>query len=126
MPTDSFYRIWAIDQDTPDYQALAGLVGEGTLAGSLLEGGNLDSRSAGALSTAFGAFTGQNCFITPYCTDESPGERDAPQVCPPGTISISTAHSPLQAPGHDFYGQCAEGWHRHICCPEDNAPKNCK
>jgi hypothetical protein len=37
---------------------------EGALASSLLEGGNLDGRSAGALSDAFAAYTGQNCFVT--------------------------------------------------------------
>ncbi|RMY34078.1 hypothetical protein D0866_05494 [Hortaea werneckii] len=118
--------IWAVDQDTPDYEALAGLIGEGSLANSLLEGGSLDDRSAGALSDAFAAYTGQNCFVTPTCTDGSSKEKTADQVCPAGSISISTAHSPLQAPGHDFHGQCSEGWYRHICCPEDNAPKNCK
>ncbi|KAI7241261.1 glycoside hydrolase family 18 protein [Hortaea werneckii] len=118
--------IWALDQDTPDYEALAGLIGEGPLANSLLEGGSLDDRSAGALSDAFAAYTGQNCFVTPTCTDGSSEEKTADQVCPAGSISISTAHSPLQAPGHDFHGQCSEGWYRHICCPEDNAPKNCE
>jgi chitinase len=76
----SGFMIWAIDQDTPDYQALAGLIGEDMLAGSLLEGGSLDSRGASALSDAFGAYTGQNCFVTPTCTDGTSGQQSADQV----------------------------------------------
>ena len=41
-------------------------------------------------------------------------------------MSVSTAHSPLQAPKHDLHGTCDEGWFRHICCPTKAMPKNCK
>jgi chitinase len=85
----SGFMIWAVDQDTPDFQALAGLIGKEMLAGSLLEGGNLDSRSASALSDAFGAYTGQNCFVTPTCTDGASGQQSSDQVqAPQGYFSL--------------------------------------
>ncbi|KAL8913518.1 MAG: hypothetical protein Q9171_001706 [Xanthocarpia ochracea] len=116
--------IWAIDQDNTNYDALSGLLGD--FSSSQLEGGGLDDKSAEALSSAFGAYTGQNCFVTPTCTDGTDGQKQKDQVCPSGTMSVSTAHSPLQAPGRDLNGRCDEGWYRHICCPTKAMPKNCK
>ncbi|KAL8697313.1 MAG: hypothetical protein Q9224_002379, partial [Gallowayella concinna] len=116
--------IWAIDQDTQNHDALSGLLGD--FSSSQLEGGGLDDKSAAALSDAFGAFTGQNCFITPTCTDGTDAQKQKDQVCPSGTMSVSTAHSPLQAPGHDLHGACDEGWFRYICCPTKAMPENCK
>ncbi|KAL2060601.1 hypothetical protein VTL71DRAFT_9242 [Oculimacula yallundae] len=116
--------IWAIDQDTEDHKALDGLFGDSDL--SQLEGGNLDPRTAGALSSAFGAYTGQNCFVTPTCTDGSDGQKQKDQVCPSGYSSVSTAHNPLQKPGHSLNGDCAKNWFRYVCCPTNAMPKNCK
>ncbi|KAK4982525.1 hypothetical protein LTR50_007700 [Elasticomyces elasticus] len=61
--------IWAIDQDTQSHVALQGLLGD--FSARQLEGGNLDPKTATVLSLAFGAYTGQNCFVTPTCTDGS-------------------------------------------------------
>lgn len=116
--------IWAIDQDTQNHDALEGLLGD--FSSSQLEGGSLDDKTAAALSTAFGAYTGQNCFVTPTCTDGTDGQKQTDQVCPSGTMSVSTAHSPSQATGHDLHGTCDEGWFRYICCPTKAMPKNCK
>lgn len=116
--------IWAIDQDTQNHDALESLLGD--FSGSQLEGGNLDNKTAAALSAAFGAYTGQNCFITPTCTDGTDGQKQKDQICPPGTDAVSTAHSPVQAAGHDLHGTCDEGWFRYICCPTKAFPKNCK
>ena len=116
--------IWAIDQDTQNHSALEGLLGD--FSSSQLEGGGLDDNTAAALSNAFGAYTGQNCFVTPTCTDGSDDQKQNDQVCPSGTTSVSTAHSPLQASSHELHGDCSEGWYRHICCPTISMPKNCK
>ena len=116
--------IWAIDQDTQNHDALSGLLGD--FSSSQLEGGNLDDKTAAALSDAFGAYTGQNCFVTPTCTDGTDSQKQNEQVCPSGTMSVSTAHSPLQAPGQKLHGTCDEGWFRYICCPQKAMPKNCK
>ena len=113
--------IWAIDQDTQNHDALSGLLGDFSF--SQLEGGSLDDKTAAALSDAFGAYTGQNCFVTPTCTDGTDGQKQKDQICPSGT---STAHAPLQAPNHDLHGTCDEGWFRYICCPKKAMPKNCK
>ena len=116
--------IWAIDQDTQNHDALEGLLGD--FSSSQLEGGSLDPKAAKALSSAFGAYTGQNCFVTPTCTDGTDGQKQQDQVCPTGTRSVSTAHNPLQAAKHDLYGTCDEGWFRYICCPEKAMPRNCE
>ncbi len=116
--------IWALDQDTQGHDALEGLLGD--FSASQLEGGNLDDQTATALSSAFGAYTGQNCFVTPTCTDGSDGQKQHDQVCPSGTSAISTAHAPLQAPGYHLNGDCSTGWYRFICCPTNAMPKNCE
>lgn len=116
--------IWAIDQDNLKHDALSGLLGD--FSSSQLEGGGLDDKSAGALSSAFGAYTGQNCYVTPTCTDGTDGQKQQDQICPAGTMSVSTAHAPVQAPGHELHGSCDEGWWRYICCPTKSMPKNCK
>lgn len=104
--------IWAIDQDTQDHAAISALFGEDI--GSQLEGGSLDAQTAGVLSSVFGAYTGQNCFVTPTCTDGTSGQMSADQVCPSGFSSVSTAHAPIQAAGHDLHGQCDQGWYRSM------------
>lgn len=116
--------IWALDQDTQGHDALEGLLGD--FSSSQLEGGNLDDQTATALSLAFGAYTGQNCFVTPTCTDGSDGQKQHDQVCPSGTSAVSTAHAPLQAPGFQLNGDCSTGWYRFICCPINSMPKNCE
>ncbi|KAL8692321.1 MAG: hypothetical protein Q9218_002638, partial [Villophora microphyllina] len=99
--------IWAIDQDTQNHDALEGLLGD--FSDSQLEGGNLDPKTAAALSDAFGAYTGQNCFVTPTCTDGSDAQKQNEQVCPAGSMAVSTAHAPLQAAGKERHGDCDEG-----------------
>ncbi|KAI3068615.1 CAZyme family GH18 [Aspergillus niger] len=121
----SGWMIWAIDQDDGDFDALAGVIGE-DLSVMQMEGGGLSGDAANALADAFAAYTGQNCFVTPRCTDGSSGEKNPDQVCPSGYMSVSTAHNPLQAGNKELHGDCSEGWYRHICCPEDAMPKNCE
>ena len=110
----SGFMIWALDQDTQSFTALSDPLGEDAISSSLMEGGSLDSQTAGALSDIFGAYTGQNCFITSTCTDGSSKEQTADQVCGSGFISVSTAHSPVQAPGHLLHGICSKGWYCHM------------
>ena len=116
--------IWAIDQDNQNHDALSGLLGD--FSSIQLEGGGLDDKSAAALSDAFGAYTGQNCFVTPTCTDGSDGQQQEDQKCPSGFMDVSTAHAPKQAQGYELHGTCDEGWFRKICCPAKAMPENCK
>jgi glycosyl hydrolase family 18 (putative chitinase) len=116
--------IWAVDQDDEKFDALNGLMGDFSLI--QMEGGNLSPEAAAALAGLFGAYTGQDCFVTPRCTDGTSGQQGPDQVCPSEYMSVDTAHSPLQAAGHDLFGQCSQGWYRHICCPKKAMPVNCK
>jgi chitinase len=115
--------VWALDQDNATFDAYEGLMGDTSLL--QLEGGGLSDDEKAALADQFAAYTGQNCFVTPRCTDGSAKQQGPDQVCPGGFQSVSTAHTPKQAPGHDYFGECSEGWYRHICCPKNAMPKNC-
>ncbi|KAK3897425.1 hypothetical protein C8A05DRAFT_39031, partial [Staphylotrichum tortipilum] len=101
--------IWAIDQDTGQYDALAGLLVAGAAAGSQLEGGSLLDAQKERLAAEFGAYTGQDCFY----------------YCPSGYTAVSTAHEPLQRPDYYIGHSCSEGSFRYICCPSSAMPKNC-
>ncbi|KAK1841138.1 Killer toxin subunits alpha/beta 1 [Colletotrichum chrysophilum] len=115
--------IWAIDQDTSNFTAMGELFGD--YSHLQLEG--LDHDSADRLSDLFGQFTGQDCFVTEKCTDGTSGERGAGQVCPAGTMSVETAHNPLQRhPMPLSGGTCKKGWYRHICCPKSSMPQDCE
>ncbi|KAI9892808.1 MAG: hypothetical protein M1814_000967 [Vezdaea aestivalis] len=119
--------VWAIDQDTLDYQALTGLLGDEALRGSLLQGGDLDDYEKSKLSSQFGAYTGQNCYVTPKCTDGTSSARGSDQICKGGFTSIETAHNPLQNSAIDNYdSHCPTGSYHHICCPTQALPRNCK
>lgn len=119
------WMIWAIDQDDGQFDALTGVVGK-DLSIMQMEGGGLSGDTATVLADAFAAYTGQNCFVTPRCTDGSSEEKNPDQVCPSGYLSVSTAHNPPQAGNKERHGDCSKGWYRHICCPDDAMPKNCE
>uniref|UniRef100_A0A0P0CAT0 chitinase n=1 Tax=Hypocrella siamensis TaxID=696354 RepID=A0A0P0CAT0_9HYPO len=115
--------IWSLDQDDDGFDALYGLMGD--VSSLELSGGPPARELKEKLAHEIGAFTGQDCFVTPRCTDGSHDQQGPEQVCPNGYQSMSTAHAPRQAPGHPYYGECAQGWYRHICCPRDALPKDC-
>lgn len=116
--------IWSLDADNARLDGLNGLMGD--FSGLQLEGGSASPSQRAALAHELSAYTGQECFITPRCTDGSPGQLGPEQVCPGGYQSVATAHSPKQAPGHPYYGACGKGWYRHICCPRSAMPRNCR
>ncbi|KAI1658123.1 putative bacteriodes thetaiotaomicron symbiotic chitinase [Daldinia decipiens] len=116
--------IWALDQDNSRFEAYNGVMGDTSLLE--LEGSGLSPEATAQLADQFAAYTGQNCFVTPRCTDGSPKEQGPQQVCPGGYQSVSAAHTPRQVQGHDYFGECSEGWWRNICCPKDALPKNCR
>lgn len=118
--------VWAVDQDTLDYQALGGLLGDSSISNSLIVGGEPDAAEKAALTSAFAAYNGQNCFVTKVCTDGTQAQKGPDQVCPAGMTSVSTAHSPVQAPGLPLQGACSTGWYRYICCPTKAMPQNCQ
>ncbi|KAK9422564.1 putative chitinase [Seiridium unicorne] len=115
--------VWALDQDDGQFDAISGLMGDYSLL--QMEGGGLSPEQLAQLAEQFGAYTGQNCYVTPTCTDGSPGQKSADQVCGSGFTPVSTAHTPLQRAGYPYHGECSKGWYRSICCPTDAMPKNC-
>lgn len=119
--------IWSLDLDTSTYTALSALLGDNALTTGLLSsGGNLTSAEQAALANEYGAFTGQDCMVTQFCTDGSSQEQGPGQSCPSGYTSVSTAHAPIQAPGYEINGTCAKDWYRHICCPTKHMPTGCE
>ena len=114
--------IWAIDQDTSQWDAMNGLFGDF----SMTELDGLGKDSAEKLHDLFGQFNGQDCYVTEKCTDGSDEERGDMQVCPDGYSSVETAHAPYQRNGRDLFGNCEKGWYRHICCPKRAMPHKCE
>ena len=118
--------IWAIDQDTGQYDALSGLLGTDAVAGALLQGGSLSDAQKTQLANEFGAYTGQDCFVTPECNDGHTNYgSDDEYYCPSGYTAVSTAHAPLQRPDLYISSACPQGSFRYICCPTVSMPKNC-
>ena len=102
------------------------------MQGALLQGGELNDAELADLAGSFAAYTGENCYVTPKCTDDTPGQKSTDQVCSAGFTSVETVHRPYQATG---VGQgnskmepekCDKGKFHHICCPTKALPKNCK
>ncbi|KAJ5717638.1 hypothetical protein N7488_003284 [Penicillium malachiteum] len=119
--------IWSLDLDTSTYTALSALLGDDAVTTGLLSsGGNLTSAEKVTLADQYGAYTGQNCMVTQFCTDSSSKEQGTGQVCPGGYTSVSTAHAPVHAPGYEINGTCAKDWYRHICCPTKSMPTGCE
>ncbi|PHH88171.1 hypothetical protein CDD83_7878 [Cordyceps sp. RAO-2017] len=116
--------IWSLDEDGANFKALSGLMGD--YSRLQLNGGGASPGQLRARSEQLSPFTGQHCFVTSRCTDGSEAELGPDQACPGGYQSVSTAHSPKQAPGRPYDGECRQGWFRHVCCPRATMPKNCK
>ncbi|KAF7548173.1 hypothetical protein G7Z17_g7224 [Cylindrodendrum hubeiense] len=114
--------VWAIDQDSGNWTAMNQLFGD--FSDLQLSGMKTDSKVK--LKDMFGQFTGQDCLVTPHCTDGSDGESKPEQMCPPGYDEVDIAHDPKQTYPYNIEGRCKEGWFRRICCPEASVPKNCE
>jgi len=99
--------IWVIDQDTQNHDTLAELLDD--FSASQLECGNLDTKVATTLSSAFGAYTEQSCFVTLTCIDGSDGEKQNEQVCLSETCLLQqhTLCAMLQAMVSTVFAQMA-------------------
>ncbi|KAJ6118737.1 hypothetical protein N7471_013357 [Penicillium samsonianum] len=123
----SSVMIWALDQDDGMHRALGVLLGEDALSGSLMAGGDLSTSQKKELTSQLAAYTGQNCYVTQFCTDGSSSHKNDPDyVCPNGFSSVATAHAPQQRLGYYITDTCDSRFYRHICCPTDAMPKNCE
>lgn len=78
------------------------------------------------LAAEFGAYNGQNCYVTPGCTDGTSAQRGDDQVCKGGYTAVDNTHSPrLENYGTELKS-CNKGYYHQICCPTKQMPKNCK
>ncbi|KAJ5266507.1 hypothetical protein N7478_009315 [Penicillium angulare] len=123
--------IWAIDQDTNDFQALTALLGDKYVAGSLPEGGDLSDEEKEALVDEMSGLTGDKCYVTTGCVGAK-ATIEGNSKCNTGDVTVAYVHSPGEAP-FDLYGPlshnsqaCAKGTYKRVCCPAKTPAVNCK
>ncbi|KAF2818198.1 hypothetical protein CC86DRAFT_435113 [Ophiobolus disseminans] len=116
--------IWELGLDTANNDALVGLFGaEAVEAGKRDTSLNPNERDKLALDLS--AYTGQNCYVAPGCTNGIKGDSNS--TCMAGYSSAETGHSLKQIQGDVLYAKiCNEGEYHHICCPTKAMPKNCE
>jgi hypothetical protein len=120
--------IWAVDQDTYDWQALSGLLGQAVDGNDLLHGGVVSDSQKKSLVNDLSAYTGTECYISD-CVDVNTGQ------CKTGYSVLDYVHSAsgdggaLQNPDST---QCHSGGetdsnaqYRMICCPTNAMPEGC-
>ncbi|USP75586.1 hypothetical protein yc1106_02860 [Curvularia clavata] len=123
--------IWAIDHDTPDFQALSGLLGDDFVQGALIEGGSMSEAEREALAAELGGLTGDSCYVTMGCS--GPGSNNKFAKCSNGYIAVEKVHSPggnlanIYSPGlsHEVES-CSTGQWKNVCCPAKSPAVNCK
>ncbi|KAH6655949.1 hypothetical protein BKA67DRAFT_675964 [Truncatella angustata] len=111
--------IWAVDQDTYDWQALSALLDDDVNGDSLLTGGSETTSTKKELATAYSAYTGADCYVTD-CFASGKGQ-------------CQTDYSVLEYVHDGSYGVienldddiCDEGDYRMICCPTSAMPEGC-
>ncbi|KAJ5344046.1 CAZyme family GH18 [Penicillium brevicompactum] len=118
--------IWALDQDTYDWQALTALLNKDVSSASLLEGGSENSLSAKALAHAYNQYTGTDCYVT-GCVDYNSGSckagysvLDYVHRASYGTITDPDDH--LCKTGDTTEYEDSDSEYRLICCPTDAMP----
>uniref|UniRef100_A0A093VIR1 chitinase n=2 Tax=Talaromyces marneffei PM1 TaxID=1077442 RepID=A0A093VIR1_TALMA len=78
--------IWAVDQDTYDWKALSGLLGQAVDGNDLLNGGSLLESQKKSLVSELSAYTGADCYISD-CVDINTGQ------CKSGYSVLDYVHS---------------------------------
>lgn len=123
--------IWAIDQDTPDFQALSGLLGDDFVSGGFLEGGELSDEEKEGLVDEMGGLTGDGCYVTTGCVGAKQ-YIETTSDCNAGDVTVAIVHSPGES-GYNLYGAldytampCSEGQFKRVCCPAKSPAINCK
>jgi hypothetical protein len=118
--------IWALDQDTYDWQALSALLGQDVDGNDLLSGSTLSSSEKKALSNDLSAYTGTNCYVS-ECVDMNTGK------CKTGYSVLDYVHSAsfgiIEDPDDKLCKSGSEGdedsQYRLICCPTNAMPTGC-
>jgi Glycosyl hydrolases family 18 len=111
--------VWAVDQDTNEYDAMHALFGDFSHLG--LDRGTSDE----LLSDYYSQFTGQDCMVTVKCASGNSKETHEDYHCPEGYREQTLAHDPLQRWPFARDGDCEEGFYRVVCCPKESMPRGC-
>ncbi|KAL4954842.1 hypothetical protein BDW69DRAFT_193734 [Aspergillus filifer] len=118
--------IWALDQDTYDWQALSALLGKDVDGAALLEGGSESSLDAEEMAHAYNAYTGTDCYVT-GCVDYNTGSckagysvLDYVHRASYGVITEPDDH--LCKTGDTTEYEDSDSQYRLICCPTDAMP----
>ncbi|KAH7122764.1 hypothetical protein B0J11DRAFT_551302 [Dendryphion nanum] len=125
--------IWAIDQDTKDFKALSGLLGDSFVSDALIDGGILSDDEKIGLAEELGGLTGDSCYVTMGCS--GPDSEDSKfNTCEKGDVAIERLHAPGGAPenfyrtpalAHEASG-CKTGQWKTVCCSAKSPAINCK
>ncbi|KAM4067130.1 glycosyl hydrolases family 18 domain-containing protein [Hirsutella rhossiliensis] len=81
--------IWSLDQDSGQFDAMSRLMGD--FSNLQLKGGGASPSQPVSSSHDLSSFTGQNCFVTPRCTDSTDGELGPEQ--PPTSSKLENGGS---------------------------------
>lgn len=116
--------IWELGLDTANNDALVGLFGEEAVKAGKRDT-SLNPEERDKLAFDLSAFTGQNCYVAPECTDGKKEEGNS--TCIPGYSAVEVGHSLLSMDQDiTFAHACEKGQYNRICCPTKAMPKNCE
>jgi hypothetical protein len=122
--------IWTIDQDTEDFSALSGLLGDGFVTDALIEGGTQSSDEKKALALQLSGLSGDGCYITLGCSGPN-GATDSFGACNEGWIPTERLHQPggsyinnYGLKSHEALVCNTTQWHT-VCCRKESPAQNC-
>ncbi|KAF2119716.1 hypothetical protein BDV96DRAFT_642728 [Lophiotrema nucula] len=127
--------IWAIDQDTTDFKALSGLLGDTDYeTNDLIEGGIVTEEENKAIASELGGLTGDSCYVTSGCADGKNNDGSEEGRCKEGDIAIERLHAPGGSPPSIYESDklvsdvtsCRTGQWKTICCSAKSPAINCK
>ncbi|KAL1591786.1 hypothetical protein SLS60_011785 [Paraconiothyrium brasiliense] len=93
--------IWAIDQDTEDFQALSALLGDEFVSDALTDGGVLGEDEKEGLAEELGGLTGDSCYVTMGCSGPDSGDSKFGS-CDKGDVAIERLHAPGGHPSNVY------------------------
>lgn len=126
MDTAWGVMIWALNQDTYNWQALSALIGKSVDGSALLEGGSESSANGETLVHSYNAYTGANCYIT-GCVDYNIGQcktgYSVLDYVQKGSLGvIEDPDDKLCKIGKTTEHEDSNAQYRLICCPTNAMP----
>jgi hypothetical protein len=125
--------IWAIDQDTEDFQALSALLGDEFVSDALTDGGVLGEDEKEGLAEELGGLTGDSCYVTMGCSGPDSGDSKFGS-CDKGDVAIERIHAPGGHPSNVYKSpllaqeasSCKKGQWKAVCCTSKSHAINCE